>query len=62
MFCLSKGLCAPVGSIVVGDTKFIDSLKRNRKLMGGVMAKPGLVAGAGLLALKNVRGDLVKDN
>jgi len=46
----------------VGDTKFIDSLKRNRKLMGGVMAKPGLVAGAGLLALKNVRGDLVKDN
>ena len=62
MFCFSKGLCAPVGSMVVGSSKFITAFKRNRKMMGGVLRKPGVVAGAALIALKS-RGDvLATDN
>lgn len=49
--CLSKGLCAPVGSIVAGSTGFIRRFKANRKMMGGVMRKPGIVAGPALIAL-----------
>lgn len=60
--CLSKGLCAPVGSVVVGDSEFIARVKVNRKMMGGVMRKPGVVAGAGLIALKKMRFELWKDN
>lgn len=52
MFCLSKGLGAPVGSILCGDTKFINRARKIRKMLGGGMRQAGLVAAAGLFALK----------
>lgn len=54
MFCLSKGLGAPVGSMLVGDEGFIAHARRARKLLGGGMRQVGVVAGPGLLALDNV--------
>jgi threonine aldolase len=54
MFCLSKGLGAPVGSILAGDEDFVDEARRVRKLFGGGMRQVGLVAAPGLLALENV--------
>ena len=53
MFCLSKGLGAPVGSILCGDAEFIIKARRIRKMLGGGMRQAGLVAAAGLYALKN---------
>lgn len=54
MFCLSKGLCAPVGSIVAGTKTFIDKARKNRKLMGGGLRQSGILAAAGLVALKDM--------
>ncbi|GMQ59086.1 low-specificity L-threonine aldolase [Vallitalea sediminicola] len=54
MFCLSKGLCAPVGSIVAGTKTFIDKARKNRKLMGGGLRQAGILAAAGLVALKDM--------
>jgi threonine aldolase len=54
MFCLSKGLGAPVGSILAGSESFIESARRTRKLLGGGMRQAGMIAGPGLLALDNV--------
>ncbi|MDF2521636.1 MAG: Threonine aldolase [Clostridia bacterium] len=54
MFCLSKGLCAPVGSILAGSKSFIDRAKKNRKLLGGGMRQSGILAAAGLIALKEM--------
>jgi len=51
MFCLSKGLSAPVGSIVVGSEAFIARARRARKLLGGGMRQAGVIAAAGLVAL-----------
>ncbi len=51
--CLSKGLGAPVGSLLIGDKKFIAEAKRFRKVMGGGMRQTGYLAAAGLFALKN---------
>ena len=53
MFCLSKGLGAPVGSILSGDAEFILQARKIRKMLGGGMRQAGLVAAAGLYALKN---------
>ncbi len=53
MFCLSKGLGAPVGSILCGDADFIQQARRIRKMLGGGMRQVGLVAAAGLFALKH---------
>jgi threonine aldolase len=53
MFCLSKGLGAPVGSVLVGEQAFIDRARRTRKLFGGGMRQAGIVAAPGLLALEN---------
>ncbi|SMO67485.1 threonine aldolase family protein [Halorubrum cibi] len=53
-FCLSKGLGAPVGSILAGDEAFIDEARRVRKLFGGGMRQAGMIAAPGLLALENV--------
>lgn len=50
-FCLSKGLAAPIGSVVVGDAKFIARARRARKLLGGGMRQVGVLAAAGLVAL-----------
>ncbi|MCX7771525.1 MAG: low-specificity L-threonine aldolase [Clostridia bacterium] len=54
MFCLSKGLCAPVGSMLVGSRQFIDAARRKRKLLGGGMRQVGILAEAGLIALNNM--------
>jgi len=54
LFCLSKGLGAPVGSILAGDEDFIADARRVRKLFGGGMRQAGLIAAPGLLALENV--------
>ncbi len=50
--CLSKGLCAPVGSLVVGTKKFIQKARQNRKILGGGMRQVGILAAAGLEALE----------
>lgn len=54
MFCLSKGLGAPVGSILAGPADFIEEARRVRKLLGGGMRQAGMIAAPGLLALDNV--------
>jgi len=51
--CLSKGLGAPVGSLLLGDHEFIKNARRVRKLFGGGMRQVGILAAAGLFALKN---------
>lgn len=60
--CLSKGLCAPVGSILVGSKAFIDRARKNRKLMGGGMRQAGVIAGPALYALKEMTGRLKEDH
>jgi len=52
MFCLSKGLGAPVGSMVVGSKDFIEEARLVRKMLGGGMRQAGILAGAGLVALE----------
>ena len=54
MFCLSKGLGAPVGSMLAGSESFVEEARRVRKLFGGGMRQAGIVAAPGLLALDNV--------
>jgi threonine aldolase len=61
MCCLSKGLGAPVGSLVCGDEAFIERARRVRKLFGGGMRQAGIVAAPGLEALENVE-DLATDH
>lgn len=62
MFCLSKGLAAPVGSILAGDKKFIDRARKNRKLMGGGMRQAGILAAAGIIALEKMTERLNEDH
>ncbi|GLC32114.1 low-specificity L-threonine aldolase [Clostridium omnivorum] len=62
MFCLSKGLCAPVGSILAGTKEFIDRARKGRKLMGGGLRQAGFLAAAGLVALKEMRARLTEDH
>lgn len=50
-FCLSKGLGAPIGSVVAGSAAFVDRVRRLRKLLGGGMRQVGMLAAAGLVAL-----------
>ncbi|MDR2480303.1 MAG: aminotransferase class I/II-fold pyridoxal phosphate-dependent enzyme [Treponema sp.] len=51
MFCLSKGLCAPVGSLLAGTQEFIAAARLKRKVMGGGMRQAGILAAAGIIAL-----------
>ncbi len=53
-FCLSKGLCAPIGSMLAGPKDFIEKARFNRKLMGGGVRQAGILAAAGLIALKDM--------
>ncbi|AUS96953.1 low-specificity L-threonine aldolase [Clostridium thermosuccinogenes] len=62
MFCLSKGLCAPVGSMLAGSSSFIEKARKGRKLMGGGMRQAGFLAAAGLVALKKMRLRLKEDH
>ncbi len=61
-FCLSKGLCAPVGSVLVGDADFIARARRARKLVGGGMRQAGILAAAGIVALEEMRPRLAEDH
>ncbi len=62
MFCLSKGLCAPVGSMLVGSKTFIEKARVFRKAMGGGMRQAGVLAAAGLIALEKMPARLQKDH
>jgi threonine aldolase len=53
MVCFSKGMGCPVGSVLAGEKKFIAVAARNRKMLGGGMRQSGILAGAGLYALKH---------
>lgn len=61
-FCLSKGLCAPVGSVVCGSAAFIDRARRMRKSVGGGMRQAGVLAAAGILALTEMVDRLEEDH
>ncbi len=61
-FCLSKGLGAPVGSLICGDEAFIDEARRTRKLVGGGMRQAGILAAAGLVALEQMVERLAEDH
>jgi len=62
MFCLSKGLCAPVGSVLVGSREFIDRAVPVRRMLGGGMRQVGVLAAAGLVALDKMRTRLEEDH
>ncbi|MBO8165833.1 MAG: low-specificity L-threonine aldolase [Kosmotoga sp.] len=62
MFCLSKGLAAPVGSILAGSKKFIEKARKGRKLMGGGMRQAGILAAAGIVALEKMIDRLEEDH
>lgn len=62
MFCLSKGLSAPVGSILAGTAEFVSRARRGRKMLGGGMRQAGVLAAAGILALEHMVDRLVDDH
>jgi threonine aldolase len=62
MFCLSKGLGAPVGSMIVGSREFIERARVYRKMFGGGMRQVGVLAAAGLIALENSPARLHEDH
>jgi len=62
MFSLSKGLGAPVGSMLVGSAEFIEKARVNRKLLGGGMRQAGVLAAAGLVALEESPSRLHRDH
>ena len=62
MFCLSKGLCAPVGSVLCGPQDFIDAARRYRKQVGGGMRQAGIIAAAGIVALETMIERLEDDH
>jgi threonine aldolase len=61
-FCLSKGLSAPVGSLVCGSAEFVAESRRNRKLVGGSMRQAGVLAAAGIVALDTMVDRLAEDH
>jgi threonine aldolase len=62
MFCLSKGLAAPVGSMLVGTKNFIERARSVRKMLGGGMRQVGVLAAAGLIALEKMPARLAEDH
>lgn len=62
MFCLSKGLAAPAGSMLAGSKEFIRRARKNRKLMGGGMRQVGILAAAGIIALEKMPLRLHEDH
>jgi len=62
MFCLSKGLCAPVGSMLVGSMELMDQARIFRKALGGGMRQVGVLAAAGLIALEKMPARLHEDH
>jgi threonine aldolase len=61
-FCLSKGLAAPIGSIVLGDINYIHKVRRIRKMLGGGMRQAGIIAAAGIIALEQMIDRLREDH
>ena len=61
-FCLSKGLAAPVGSVVCGSHEAIEKVRRWRKLLGGSMRQAGIIAAAGIVALETMVDRLAEDH
>jgi len=61
-FCLSKGLAAPVGSVVCGSKPFIAEARRARKVVGGAMRQVGVIAAAGIVALEQMVDRLAEDH
>jgi threonine aldolase len=62
MFCLSKGLCARVGSMLTGSAELIDRARIFRKALGGGMRQVGVLAAAGLIALEKMPARLHEDH
>ncbi|MGB8984689.1 MAG: low-specificity L-threonine aldolase [Anaerolineales bacterium] len=62
MFCLSKGLVAPIGSMLVGTRKFIARARHVRKMLGGGMRQVGVVAAAGIISLEKMTKRLAEDH
>lgn len=52
MFCISKGLCSPIGSLLCGTEEFIKKARKMRKLLGGGMRQAGVLAACGLVSLE----------
>jgi threonine aldolase len=61
-FCLSKGLSAPVGSVICGSKQFVYEARRNRKALGGGMRQCGIIAAAGIEALEHMTERLAEDH
>ena len=60
-FCLSKGLGAPVGSVIVGNKEFINDARKWRKMVGGGMRQAGIIAAAGIIGINNHYAQISKD-
>jgi threonine aldolase len=61
-FCLSKGLSAPVGSVLCGSKEFIERARKRRKMLGGGMRQAGVIAAAGIVALETMIERLAEDH
>jgi len=62
MFCLSKGLASPIGSVLVGSNKFIKRARHIRKMLGGGMRQVGVIAAAGIISLETMTKRLATDH
>jgi len=62
MFCLSKGLCSPVGSVLAGSKDFILKARKNRKLMGGGLRQAGYLAACGIISIEKMVDRLIEDH
>jgi len=62
MFCLSKGLCSPIGSMLCGDAAFIGKARKYRKLLGGGMRQVGILAACGIISLEKMTKRLHTDH
>jgi threonine aldolase len=62
MFCLSKGLSCPIGSVIVGDGEFIERARKVRKMLGGGMRQAGIIAAPGIIALEKMVDRLEEDH
>jgi threonine aldolase len=60
--CLSKGLCSPVGTVLVGSKAFIEAARRKRKIMGGGMRQTGILAACGIISLEKMSKRLGEDH
>ena len=62
MFCLSKGLASPVGSMLVGTRSFINQARKHRKMLGGGLRQAGVLAACGIVSLESMVGRLKDDH